>query len=288
MAVRRVYHINSTYRDTVRPNRSISKKYRDALLAVYNATALPVRDTIVKMLNIHTDLNPEVNVLNVKATSTLSWMQELNSNNTPTSNAVIKNIMDAYAMQFTYYQSTQYDMVVFKADSNINLKALAKIFMNEPGVISATPEQGFNDVKNITDSIHSSYLELIYSVGWGTCADTCDHRRFWRLKVFSDCSVQYGGASGDTLFSAIKEIAFAGIPVAIYPNPAADVLNVQFRSSYLHEGFIEIFDLLGRRVLGPQKLLQENLVDLYGINAGLYYLRVSSGKETRTFKVLKE
>ena len=83
MTIRRVNYIGSNYKDSVRINKQISRDYLSALMAVYNATALPAVDTITRLLNIHT-YNPGLNSLIVMADSNLIWMTNMRYNIFPT------------------------------------------------------------------------------------------------------------------------------------------------------------------------------------------------------------
>jgi starch-binding outer membrane protein SusE/F len=99
-----------------------------------------------------------------------------------------------------------------------------------------------------------------------------------------------GGTYRVTLNSATGEYAF-GAPsstldllksnsVAIAPNPAKDVLNIQITSDELKgDAQVILFDQMGRRVLEQNVVLQNNTtVNVAGLQAGAYLLHISNGK----------
>lgn len=80
----------------------------------------------------------------------------------------------------------------------------------------------------------------------------------------------------------------------VYPNPSGDVVNLSFNSEKPEQGFIRLFDNLGREVYyksvsitqGKQKLqLSKSALNL---SAGFYTLSVSTGAGVETAKIVFE
>jgi hypothetical protein len=291
LAVRRTYQINSNYKDSIHINKTLSKTYREALIAVYNATALPVRDTIIKMLDIHTNPIPELNTISVMANPAYQWMYNLRNNITPTGDVNVDYLINNFHLQQTaYYLGTSYDMVVFTADSNYNATQLAAGFTVIAGVSGASVVTGYNDVKNITDSVNTNFIMLTYSYGWGTCENGCDHRAYWTFKVFADCSVEYVGISGETLYSGLTGIpdVTAGIKqVQLFPNPVSGMLKIQVNSNS-SDLYYKICDITGQIIRDWRSGADEQVVDLEILPAGFYYLVVSNGSQQVTRKIIRE
>lgn len=73
----------------------------------------------------------------------------------------------------------------------------------------------------------------------------------------------------------------------VYPNPVRDLLN------FSHTGNIssvEVFNLLGQKMLTKSLALDatQGQLDLSGLSNGSYLVKVTSGGETKTIKVLKQ
>lgn len=79
--------------------------------------------------------------------------------------------------------------------------------------------------------------------------------------------------------------------VKIYPNPATDYIRVEWETEKDLEIYVELYDLVGRRV--SQKKSEESInrihLDLKSFQRSAYLLKVftADGKYTRTYRVVK-
>ena len=285
---RRTYHSNDNYKDSIVLKQSLRSLYMKALLAVNNLTTSSSRDTVIDTLKIHTNLSPELNFISVSATPSLSWMQNLKNSILPTLNPTV----DKYHLQiWSYYQSTFDDKVVFKADSNYNLLPLTKTFSLIPGVNSSVIESGYDDVRNITDSINPNYTELTYSYGWGTCANGCDFRQFWTFRVYTDCAVDYMGTKGDNIkniFAGLKSSTSDYLSMNAYPNPVKDVLFLDLSHQNYENMQLSIQNVFGQEVYKITDLKTTNALDLKSLEAGVYCLKIIDGVQQQVIKIIKE
>ena len=78
----------------------------------------------------------------------------------------------------------------------------------------------------------------------------------------------------------------------IYPNPTKDIINIFSMAEWNNEISLKVSDLFGREVLNkkyPYKKKAENLhLDLYNLSSGTYLLKIQSGTEAFSFRVLKQ
>lgn len=298
LAVKRAYYANTTYKDSVKIDPVLKARYLAALIAVYNATLLPVVDTIVDSLNLHTRPAPDLNMFTVNASPANSWMQNLQNSVIPTGYAPIDQLITKYHLQQAgYYQSTQYDVVVFAADTNYNIVALTHTFAAVPTVLGSDPHVTFNDVKDITDSINPIFTMLTYAYGWGSCGDGCDFKSYWTFKVSTaDCKVEYVGHTGYALGTGtgtntvgIKENKQAFDGVMLYPNPAGGKLYINTAIHLNATAEVEITNTLGQLVLKAS--LNESAtpeIDVHTLKTGIYYLKLQDADGYRTLKFIKE
>lgn len=70
-----------------------------------------------------------------------------------------------------------------------------------------------------------------------------------------------------------------------YPNPVKDFLTVSYRQTITN---VEIYNLLGQRVFYDNKAFQKNTFDLSGLAKGAYIMKLQSGKENKSIKIIKE
>lgn len=75
------------------------------------------------------------------------------------------------------------------------------------------------------------------------------------------------------------------IAVNIYPNPVKDVLNISYTQNMTG---LELYNLLGQRVMVKTLNDTQARMDLSGLPNGTYLLKVASDKNTNTIKVVKQ
>jgi hypothetical protein len=90
----------------------------------------------------------------------------------------------------------------------------------------------------------------------------------------------FGNFSGIPDYIKANAIVKPGTLV-IYPNPAKDLIKVEFSDDYLGEVSIELIDIMGKQVL-TQNLLKSskefsNYINLNSIKQGLYTLKTTTG-----------
>jgi len=105
-------------------------------------------------------------------------------------------------------------------------------------------------------------------------------------------TVYYGtlpGGSCAPLAVTITEIlgskGFNKAQFSYYPNPVKDMLNLKYSNEI---SGVEVYNLLGQRVLAKQVNATEATVDMSGIAEGNYIVRVTSGNSVETIKIVKK
>lgn len=81
----------------------------------------------------------------------------------------------------------------------------------------------------------------------------------------------------------VQEIANADF--SVYPNPAADVLNIQLKNE-LNNATATIIDATGRVVLAQTLNAKSNTIDITSLNQGLYIIRVNNAGAVTSEKVV--
>jgi hypothetical protein len=172
--------------------------YYGALVAVYNATLLPARDTVVEAYAIHTYPYPSTRSLVVAAASAETWVQHLIAGDVPTGNATVDDLLARYALTLgtVWHFRDGEALLTLTPDEPLNIAALAPLFSRVAGVRYAEPDGFVGDGNNLEGSIPDSRVLLSYSVGSGDCPSGCINRRYYRFAVSADGMVEYLGASG--------------------------------------------------------------------------------------------
>jgi hypothetical protein len=172
--------------------------YYDALVSVYNATALPARDTVVDVYGIHTFGNPVTRSLLLWLLGSEDWVQRLARREVPTGEPSIDTLLARYSLSLaTVHVLYDGDVLVTLAPPEaLNIEALAALFRGIAGVRFAQSNNMFGDGNDIDGSIEESRVLLDYSVGYGDCPAGCINRRFYHFAMDEDGTVEYLGATG--------------------------------------------------------------------------------------------
>jgi len=103
----------------------------------------------------------------------------------------------------------------------------------------------------------------------------------------------YDGSEDDAEGQAIIEVTSDDLSVGdnnfknftVYPNPVKDILNLSYTENISN---VEVFNLLGQKMLAKSIDANQGPLDLSGLATGSYLVKVTSGSETKTIKVLKQ
>ncbi|EPR74557.1 hypothetical protein ADIWIN_0457 [Winogradskyella psychrotolerans RS-3] len=73
--------------------------------------------------------------------------------------------------------------------------------------------------------------------------------------------------------------------LAVYPNPAQDVLNIDYKSELTG---VKIYNLLGQEVLNRTAATSQMKLDISGLTSGVYIVKLSAEEGEHSFRVVKE
>lgn len=171
------------------------RPYYNALVLVYNAGALPARDTVVDVYAIHTFVQPATRELYLLVADNQRWAQRLAHDSLPTGNASIDQLLEEYGLSFDrLHVLTGQLLIVLRSAAPLSMTGLASRFAGISGV-RAGPNGWWGDGNDIEGS-HNDVTHVDYSVGYGDCPAGCINRRFYHFAVRDDGTVDFLGASG--------------------------------------------------------------------------------------------
>lgn len=107
----------------------------------------------------------------------------------------------------------------------------------------------------------------------GTTNEGCSRSKSASISVFA-CT-------------AIEEAVAGSTGLLAYPNPSEGLLNLKFETLYKNTS-LALYDATGRLVISRGVSSTETQLDLQGLAAGLYYLKVRNGDATETLKIVRE
>ncbi len=89
----------------------------------------------------------------------------------------------------------------------------------------------------------------------------------------------------DVVFGSTAGIQdFAADSFRMYPNPVKDVLNISTKTAVDN---IEVYDVLGKRVLSAQPDVISPKINMSGLASGTYMVKVTIGNASKTVKIIK-
>jgi hypothetical protein len=86
--------------------------------------------------------------------------------------------------------------------------------------------------------------------------------------------------------TGIEEVA-GSTGLSAYPNPSNGLLQLKFETIHKNTS-LAMYDATGRLVISREVIVAETQLDLSGLAAGLYYLKVKNGDAAETLKIMKE
>ena len=205
LAVRMMQN-HPVWQDSVAIPADLYERCMSMLLAVYNATQLPERDTVVECLAIHTfpSIWPYSVLLGLDLDET--WVQNFKNDVFPTGNAVFDGLMGQYQLNKAgsfQIGNTLYGTV--ETDVALNPTALIHLFEVIPGVNFAELDGVSGDGNNIQlQPTLIEDVEMTYTVAWGDCPAGCIFERNWKFRVNLDCQVQFVEVWGNELTQEIN------------------------------------------------------------------------------------
>jgi hypothetical protein len=91
------------------------------------------------------------------------------------------------------------------------------------------------------------------------------------------------------IITAVEETLEEMVKVNIYPNPASEIINIQFQSATDKEILLYLLDSRGGVVKTDRIEVAtfEKTIDLQDVPAGIYFIRLIKGKLINVYKVVK-
>ncbi len=182
----------------VRISQTYQQKSMDALMAVYNATHLPARDSVFRLYEIHTLSTRVLDRIIVGVDPAHQWVRSWFAGEQMTGYAPIDDLLSEYSLSVVDHDNSL-SIVTLAAENPLNIERLSRLFMQVDGVTYAEQEWVFGDGNNIEIRSFDDYVELTFSIGYEECPAMCLYHHYWQFKVWSDCSVDYLGSYGDGL-----------------------------------------------------------------------------------------
>ena len=269
LALRRIYDNNNPYKDSVNIPEQYIDTILDAMIAVYNATSIPERDSVIEGWDIHPLFNRGLHMFTVNADSSYAWMDQLQLGNASAGFAPL----DAIITQNDFTQNAYYDWpwwyhtVIFGTTNTINIEASIQPLALSSEVYSVTSDHNEFDGSNIISFVHPDHVELRYLHRFGDCPSGCIYQHTWIFNVYYDCSVELV-ASYDGPALGIADNNIQSDPIMVSPNPFSTYITINgMEGNYSYQ----VVDNLGKVVASNNRATDQS-IDLSSLPTGSYIL----------------
>ena len=301
MALRRIYEIKSTDTSLITISQIEQDSIMEALMAVYNATSLPARDTVIEMFNIHTWPSPSKSIY-VDVMDTSTSIDNFMYNIFPTGDPILDSLISRYNISVTVI-AIGFLPYTFMVELNYLYILNPDPLIDSLDLVQGLSYASVNYPVGGGDDIQYSFYPggtsvpskaLIFHHGWGDCLSGCINNRYWSFKVWPDCSVEYVGSYGDKLDTTSTNIANANqndANMQIFPNPFNDNVSINLNGIENESLEIRLFDAIGNAVLSDHinnlngKTVNYNLTSL---KSGIYIIEIIGDKNIYKKVVIKE
>lgn len=292
LTLRKFYENDLPWTDSIEIPEEHIDTALNALLTIWNADELAARDTVVEMLEIDAAIDYGVKLFRIKCDTSVNWMNQIVEGNAVSGNDTVDSLLNLYNLYYSFHSiidSNNY--VYFTSEICYNMPQLSTLFEDVSGVISVFATSGYiaHVYENIEMSIHTDYVILHYSYGWGDCPSGCLNWRYWDFKVYYDCSVEFADSYGNVLPFGNTGIQQKIISVEVFPNPSNNYIILQGLDKYDFPLTYTIYNSNGIKVLLGETT--NNRIEFNGkLNNGLYILELYTDTETirKKIQILKK
>ncbi len=275
----------SHYLDSIEFPDSIFNAKRKNLIAIYNAAKnIPECDTVTRIHPIYEWGSFSLYSIYLYEDSSLSWMENLKLNTFPSGHKQLDSLILRYNMTIEYSSMNPLPkhLVVLKCPDIHNMLALSEEF-GKFG-FNANPNYFCCDGSRLVDSVYTNYTELTYIAAWGDCPSGCTAFRYWKFKVYHDCSVEFIEAWGDYLpGSKLQTPDINKSALNIFPNPFTHSIQVEGIDSDVS---YQLYDYAGHCVK-KGTTLNARIEELEDLKHGLYFLLLQVGENSLVHKLVK-
>jgi hypothetical protein len=149
-----------------------------------------------------------------------------------------------------------------------------------------------NTVAQVVDTLTANQAGATYQ--WFTCpgnvAISGETAQSFTATATGDygVTVTFSGCSVDSACITISTLGVNTFDVnsgfKAYPNPVNNILNIEYTSDLSN---VSVYNLLGQQVLTKKVTATSTQIDMSGLNAGTYLVKVEANDASKTIKVVK-
>jgi hypothetical protein len=280
LALRKFFRDNLPEKESIEVLQVHMDTVLNAMIAVYNIDT-PERDSVIDLFDVHAHDSMRRGGIGLWTTSLPVTL------NDPS--------LDSFVVLYNMIVVDVFSNSVYVDFSSFyNQIALGNAMQQEIDAVTGfNTNQGAGRHNDIQSLIKDDHVELIYSYGW-ECNWTfsCLQRRYWKFKVYFDCSVEFIESYGDTDMPLNVNSQDLNTSISLYPNPVIDKLTIETNGNESVSS-IEIVNMNGKRVKAykfnkTSSSSVKNIIDVTELEPGMYFCKLTFGKFEIMRKFIKK
>lgn len=136
------------------------------------------------------------------------------------------------------------------------------------------------------DTYVEGYQNLaVDGVSQGVEGLTPDTQYYYRVRATNATTTSITSNVMGATTAVLGLDSFNKIGLQYYPNPVTNVINLVAQQNL---SSISVYNVMGQSVLNKQLNTTNSQIDMTSLSAGYYFVKVASGNETATIKVVKQ
>jgi len=205
LAIRRVHELvdfgAAPAAEPVRVPPALVQFFYDGIVHVYNARALPQRDSVFALLpayQVHARPDPYPYWFTVTVLRSEPWAQAWEAGLPASGNAAADSLVALFGLDVSVSsQSAATTVFRLTTEEPLNLRPIMWAFRAFTGVQSVTgPAFIGSGRSDVTAAVEAPGVGYRFRLGWGDCPAGCVHHRTWSFLVGYAGGVAAGGSVG--------------------------------------------------------------------------------------------
>jgi hypothetical protein len=268
---------------SIRIPEQYSQPIMSALAGVYNSMYESEVDSIFRIYCINNKYDSKgyrSDAIYVSLDTSVAWTTLWENEIDSSGHAFIDSLLEGIDYSVDLFFRTT---VLIKFEEVINLKRLVSLLDTIHGVDFAEQTPFIGEVDKILHEQDFQNHYFHFFLGWGDCPSGCTEGRIWHFNADDqECNVSYVGSelySLNGIPSGSPQCLLSNSSVekeenilAIYPNPATDVLH--FVSDKLIQR-IELYDVTGTLLNSTGFSSNEGELDISFLQQGIFIFKVN-------------
>jgi hypothetical protein len=201
------------------------------------------------------------------------------------------SLTEGDTMQF---YSNQYNPCIDTASGSVLIDSISSLTINNielKELFSSPTEESAWQYNKIVERFGN--ISGFYPIYVNSCGIMDDMPVIGDLRCYCDNELgmyKRGSRPCDTLIVHITNLnTIVNDGVIIYPTTSSDCITIKLNNSFNHISIVEVYSLQGQLVLKNKLSSSEFILDIKGLNQGVYSLRImQEGSKTIVRKIIKE